>query len=515
MKIALVGGGAYTAEVLEKTMVDFFDHEEINARILAVADPDPEAPGMIKARQMGLITVSDYRAFYDPAMGIEQIIVLRPEVDVLYDILSHKPDDIRVLPHQTFKLFWDTINIEANKLRERNQEIEAIVDGIQDFILVLRPDMTIIEVNKEFLKQMGYAREEVIGRKCYEVFKRLNRRCNESNADVFCPLQETLTHNQPSQRVFPRVNAEGKVVYMEVSLYPIWEEDGSISKFVEISRDLTRRRKTRKDVVYRLEKEVEERTRELKKRQEQILHQDKMASLGKLSASMVHEINNPISGILNLTLLMKRILAEDSKADIDFDKFTNYLELMESETRRISRIASNLLSFSRESKMEMGPVDVNQLLEDLLFIHENFFKINRIKLDKRLEPGLPGIVADGEQIKQVFMNMISNAVAAREGQKGGTLSVVTESRHNRVRIDFIDTGAGIPKSELKRIFDPFYSTKKRDKGVGLGLSVAYGIVEQHCGSIDIHSEEGRGMTVSILLPLKQPLEKIEQGGRHG
>ena len=231
---------------------------------------------------------------------------------------------------------------------------------------------------------------------------------------------------------------------------------------------------------------------------------------------MVNEINNPISGILNLTLLMKRILAEDSKADIDFDKFSNYLGLMESETRRISRIASNLLSFSRESKIEMGTIYLNQLLEDLLFLHENFFKINWIKLDKRLEPGLPGIVADGEQIKQVFMNMISNAVAAMEGQKGGTLSVVTESRHNGVRIEFSDTGSGIPKSELKRIFDPFYSTKKRGKGVGLGLSVAYGIVEQHCGSIDITSEKGRGTTVSVFLPLKQPLEKIEPGGgAHG
>lgn len=417
MKIALVGGGAFTAEVLEKTLPYFFDHEEINARILAVADPDFEAPGMVKARKMGLITVSDYRVFYDQAFGIEQIIVLRPEVDLFYDILSHKPDNIRVLPHQTFKLFWDTINIEANKLRKRNQEIEAIVHGIQDFILVLNPDMTIEDVNQEFLKQMGFTREEVIGRKCFEVFKRLNRRCNESEKDVFCPLQETLASNQASHRVFPRVNAKGKVVYMEVSVYPISEEDGSISKFIEISRDLSRRRTRSKDLVHRLEKEVEERTQELKKRQEQILHQDKMASLGKLSASVVHEINNPISGILNLTLLMKRVLSEDSLAKIDFEQFKNYLGLMESETRRIGRIASNLLSFSRESKLEVGSVEINQLLEDLLFLHANYFKINTITLDKQLHPDLPSIVADGEQLKQVFMNMISNATAAMEGQE--------------------------------------------------------------------------------------------------
>ncbi len=510
MNIAIIGGTEFTADVLETTAADYFEHSSLGAKMLAVADKDPESPGMTMARRLGLLTVQDYTELFDPYYGIELLIILDPDQDLFYEVLSHRPHNVRIMSYQAFSLFWESITNEANKLRERTQEIKAILDGIQDFILVITPDMTIAEVNTAFLEQMGFTRLEVIGHKCYEVFQRINRQCRcTETGEVICPLQEVINSQEMRQSIFPRVNREGKVVYIEVTIYPIWEKDGSISKFIEISRDVTKREKEDEEINRRLERLVEERTRELKKRQEELLHQDKMASLGKLSASVVHEINNPISGILNLTLLMKRMTGSGTLSEQDLKDFTRYLGLMETETRRISRITSNLLSFSRETKLEMTPLNMNTLLEDLLFLNANFLKISGVRVKKDFDSQLPDIIGDGEQLKQVFMNLISNAAESMENTQGGTLYIATSHDRNKVTVLVQDTGVGISESTVSRLFDPFFSTKAKGKGVGLGLSVAYGIIQQHCGSIYVDPKPGHGTAIRVGLPLKQPKDKYE------
>jgi len=502
--IAIVGGGQFTAEVLQKTSMELADNENISARIRYVADPDQSSPGIHQAKELGLKTVSDFRELYDPQKKVGLIIILDPNPETFEDIHAGKPDTIRVMSRPIFELFWKSITIEAEKYLQRSQEIEAVFNGIQDFIVVIRPDMTITEVNNEFLRRIGFTRDEVIGRKCYEVYQRMNRQCRQTNGDLICPLQDVISHQEPRQRIFPRVNREGKVVYVEVNLHPIWERDGSLSRIIEISRDISDKERLDEVINKRLERMVEERTLELKKRQAEILHQDKMASLGKLSASVVHEVNNPLSGVLNLILLMKRITEEGPLEEKKITEFNRYLSMMESETRRISRITSNLLSFSRESKMELGPININHLLEDTLFLNANYLKIHNIHKNVELSPDLPEIMGDGERLKQVFMNLISNAVEAMELKGGGNLTVQTARQGSDVQITFADTGVGIPQENIPGLFDPFFTTKSRGKGIGLGLSVAYGIIQQHCGSIEVQSEEEAGTSLTITLPLKQP-----------
>jgi C4-dicarboxylate-specific signal transduction histidine kinase len=264
---------------------------------------------------------------------------------------------------------------------------------------------------------------------------------------------------------------------------------------------------------------VEERTLQLKKTHEKLLHQDKMASLGKLSASVVHEINNPIAGILNLTKLIKRIIEEGlTLGEEEFEKFRRYLDLMEAETLRIGRIVSNLLAFSRESKMEFKRADINRLIEKTLFLNSNLLKISGVKVVKRLYPDLPEIIGPEDQLQQVFMNIISNAAETIEATGGGVLSI--ETRHllkdGKIEASFKDTGDVIPKENVSKIFEPFFTTKKKGKGVGLGLSVAYGIVRELGGSIYVKPEAGKGNTFIVKLPLKQPSATLEQhGGSHG
>jgi len=501
INIALVGGGEFSREVLEKTIFES-PVGGVRAPIIAVVDPDPKTEAMALAAELGLLTFSDYHELYDPKYSIHLIIVLSSDQHIFEEILKSRPIHIRLLSYQVFKVFWEAIGFQERKLRERTKEMETILNGIQDFISVITPDMAIEEVNDAFLKQMKCSRQEVIGRKCHEVFQSIENRCNCET--VACPLDEVIRNKRHVQQVMTRTGKGGRQTHFEINIYPIREKDGKISKFIEISRDITARLKEEEEITRRLEQMVEERTRQLEETHAKLIHKDKMASLGKLSASVVHEINNPIAGILNLSLLMKRIIEEDDLKKNEIEQFCQYLTLMETETRRIGRIVSNLLAFSRQSKMEPKRVDVNQLIEQTLILNSNLLKINGVKVEKQLAADLPDLIGSQDQLQQVMMNIVSNAAEAVEATGGGVLRI--ETRHSlsddRIYVTFKDTGVGIPQENFSKLFEPFFTTKKKGKGVGLGLSVAYGIVREHGGTINVKSEVGKGTTFELELPRK-------------
>ena len=502
LRIALVGGEEFCKEFLERYLVAR-EANDFAARIVAVADPDPRRPGVLLAKKLGLTTVEDYHELYKPEYQIKALVLMIPDEAILQDVLKTKPADIRLVAYQVFRLFWKAIDAEHQKLRARNEEIETILNSIQDFIIVISPAMEIEEVNQTFLDQMGYSRDEVIGRKCHDIFQKLNSPCNPDFTG--CPLSKAMQSMGPSHQVLTRVDREGQQHHVDVKIFPVWEKQGKIAKFIEVSRDISDSKKEEEEMTRRLEKMVEDRTRELKETHSKMLHQDKMASLGKLSASVVHEINNPISGILSLVMLMNRIMDGGTLQPKDVEQFKQYLGLMETETRRISRIVSNLLAFSRHSKMEFGSVKLNQLIEKTLFINANLLKLHSIRVEEKLDPDLPDLTGSEDRLQQVFMNLISNAAEAIEAGHGERLLGI-QTTHLRekecVSVSFSDTGVGIPRENLSKLFEPFFSTKKKGKGVGLGLSVAYGIIQEHEGSIQVHSEEGRGTTFTIELPLR-------------
>jgi two-component system NtrC family sensor kinase len=502
--IALVGGGDFCREILEKT-TSVYEQDELYAPILAVSNPDPKSPGMLLADEYGLLTFTDYHQLYDRRYNINLIIILTPEQEIFDDILNTRPQRIRILSYDVFNIFWKAIGREERKLRERTEEMETIVNGIQDFILVITPEMEIVECNESFLTKMHYSREDVIGKKCHEVYHKIDHPCNGGEID--CPLKEVVRNKLQIRKIQTRLMPDDEKRYYEVNIYPIWEKDGKINKFIHISRDITQHRKEEEEITRRLEQMVEDRTRQLKETHEKLLHQDKMSSLGKLSASVVHEINNPIAGILNLIMLIKRIVEEDALGRSEIEQFKKYLDLMETETRRTSRIVSNLLAFARQSKMEPKRVNLNRLIEQTLFINSNLLKIDGVKVKTILDPDLPDLMGSEDQLQQVFMNLVSNAAEAMEADGGGMLTIQT--RHilseDLLQVDFKDTGPGIPEENISKLFEPFFTTKKKGKGVGLGLSVAYGIVQEHGGSIHVKSEVGQGASFHVKLPLKSTL----------
>jgi two-component system, NtrC family, sensor kinase len=505
-RIALVGGEEFCKEVLEKYLVA----RQVNdfaARIVAVADPDPRSPGMVLAKRLGLISVEDYHELYKPQHDIKAMLLMTPDEAILEDVLRTKPVGIRLVAYPLSRLFWRAIDAEHQKLRARNEEIEKILNSIQDVIIVISPTMEIEEVNQSFLEQMGYSRDDVIGKKCHDVYQRINRPCNIKSSG--CPLNKAIRQGRPSQQALTRVDRDGETHYVDVKIFPVWDKKGKIAKFIEVSRDISDSKKQEEEMTRKLEKMVEDRTHELKKTHYKLLHQDKMASLGKLSASVVHEINNPISGILSLVMLMNRMMEEGKLQQKDEEQFKQYLQLMETETRRISRIVSNLLAFSRQSKMEFGSVRINQLIAKTLFLNANLLKLHCVKVEEDLDPDLPDLIGSEDRLQQVFMNLLSNAAEAIEAG-GGERVLRIETKHllekGCVSVSFADTGVGIPRENLPELFEPFFSTKKQGKGVGLGLSVAYGIIQEHGGSIHVQSEDGKGTTFTIELPLKMTQE---------
>jgi len=514
MNIALVGGGVFCKEILEKTTFDY-KKEGVNAAIVAVADPDPKSPGMVLAEKMNLLTFNDFHELYDSQYNIHLIIILTPRQHLFEDILKSRPPHIRLMAYDVFKIFWEAIGREEIKLRERTKEMETILNGIQEFILVITPEKEIIDVNETFLEKMCYTRKEVIGKKCHEVYQKSNTPC--SFDDIVCPLKKVIDNKRPVTKVMTRFNHNGERRFIEITIFPIWEGNGQISKFIEISRDITERKLEEEKIKRRLEQMVEERTHQLKETHAKLIHQDKMASLGKLAASVVHEINNPNAGILNLIMLIKRIIDEGPVNTKDMEHFRRYLILMETETRRIGRIVSNLLTFSRPSKMLSKPLNINRLIEKILLLNSNLLKINNIKVKKQMDPELPDLIGSEDQLQQVFMNIVSNAVEAMESTGKGELSITTRhsSKDDKITILFKDTGVGIPVENLSKLFEPFFTTKKKGKGVGLGLSVAYGIIQEHGGSISVQSENGNGANFIIEIPLKPISSQSEQpGGIH-
>jgi PAS domain S-box-containing protein len=237
--------------------------------------------------------------------------------------------------------------------------------------------------------------------------------------------------------------------------------------------------------------------------QARLLHQDKMISLGRLAASVVHELNNPLAGILNYVRLMIKILNRDALEKGQVEKFQRYLDLVESETDRCSKIVSNLLAFSRQSKIEFKDMDVKELLEKCVMLSQHKLTLQNIQIKTDFHAHVPPLSGDFNQIQQCVINLIFNAIDAMP--EGGQLSISAsyDQKEAVVEIKIADTGCGIPGENISRIFDPFYTTKKEGKRLGLGLSTVYGIIDRHKGTISVDSDVGKGSVFTLKLPVSK------------
>lgn len=240
---------------------------------------------------------------------------------------------------------------------------------------------------------------------------------------------------------------------------------------------------------------IEKRYERLFSAESELIQEEKMASLGVLSAGVAHEIKNPLAIILQgIEFLEISMLQED---------FGDILSMMKEAVFRASKITKDMLTFSRESTLALEMIDLTSIIEETFSFVDHIFSLKRIKIIRNLLPGLPKVMVDSNQMKQVFINLLTNAAEAMP--EGGTITISAESIeniHNRniIRMIIADTGHGISAEDRQRVFYPFFTTRKKSGGTGLGLSVVKGIIEKHKGTITIENEPGGGTRVIIELP---------------
>ena len=232
---------------------------------------------------------------------------------------------------------------------------------------------------------------------------------------------------------------------------------------------------------------------DLKDAQEKLLQSAKLASIGQLAAGVAHEINNPLSVILGFSETIPLMAPLDPAV-------AKPLETIQREALRCRRIVQNLLDFASQSRLSLAPVNLNEVIDHTIPLLQYQISMQDIEIIKEYATDLPLLMVDRDQLQQVFVNLILNAVQAMPA--GGQLTLRTGLRQGQIAIDIADTGMGIPEENLGHIFDPFFTTKGVGKGTGLGLSVSYGIVERHGGAILVDSQLGLGTTFTILLPIE-------------
>jgi len=250
-----------------------------------------------------------------------------------------------------------------------------------------------------------------------------------------------------------------------------------------------------------LEDRVEEKTRALRRAHDEVLHVETMASLGKMAAVVAHEINNPLSGILTYSKLLKKWVDKDEATGEKKDEALQCLDLITAESRRCGELVKSLLSFSRQAPMNVQPTDINQVLQQCVRLLRPNLDHAGIQLNLKLGEELPGLQCDPSQIEQVLLAVVVNAVDAMS--RGGNLWLETRMAEDlhQIVITVRDDGAGIPPDILPKIFEPFVTTKEHGHGTGLGLAVSRSIIERHSGKISLQSELGKGTTVTITLPV--------------
>jgi len=496
INLAIVGGGKACTFFLGYFQEKPFPFLTVN--ILGVCDVNPEAEGLRLAQKMGIYTTNDFRDLFK-IEKLNAVLELTSEREVLLDLIRHRPKGVDVLGHNISRVLR-TLFLAGDRLRSAQQQV-AIEKGVSQFlieqanerIVVLEPDFTIIEANKAYCEAVGQSRKEVIGGHCYELTHGLTAPCSSSHPELGCPLVETLRTGQSAHVIHEHPIADGNAQYCDMVTYPLKDQNGEIQGVIEVWRDIT------KELSSRWERRVNELKEDMKK----LIQEDRMISLGKLVASSVHEINNPIQGLLTFSRLMETILEKSEPTPQDLDEFRNYLSLMSSELERCGDIISGLLSFSRQSEVEFKNVDLNEILEQVISLTQHKMEIQGIQLSTKLSATPLIFNAGVNQLQQCFLNLIFNAIEAMP--QGGQLTVVSELDRpsNTVRCQIQDTGHGIADQHLDHIFDPFFTTKEEGEGTGLGLSIVYGVVRRHEGRIEVNSEEGKGTTFILSFPVSE------------
>jgi len=371
--------------------------------------------------------------------------------------------------------------------------LQTALDGIQDCINIVDKDFKIIFMNETASQRAGKKWQLLLGNKCYAVLWKESSPCKN------CVTGKVFETGKPQQTITWEMGLDGKKFYLERFAFPVVDKDGKVEYAIEIFRDITERKLLEEDrEQQRLElgkrvRELRHAYEELKSMQNQLLQAEKMASIGLLASSLAHELDTPLATISGYC----ELLAED----IHDERLLDRIKIISEQIIKCQKTIRNLLDFSRKSTCEKKLCNIHHLINNTLLLVEHRLKIHKINLRKTFDDNVPPLLVDGNQIQQVILNLVNNAVDALP--QGGDMFI--ETRLNKeaksVEVAFEDNGVGISSEDQKRVFEPFFTTKEPGKGTGLGLSICNNIISAHNGKITIESRVGNGTKFIISLPI--------------
>ncbi len=355
-------------------------------------------------------------------------------------------------------------------LRTKKTELQAVFDAISDGVVIY--DRKGLVQHRNHVCPRLFPKETLIGMSCRALLHP-----EQNLAPTSCLVEKALRGESSQLSFSTSQNPVGRHLFYDLIATPIQDPAGGHRALVFI-RDVSERR-----------------SREL-----QLLQAEKMSSIGVLAAGVAHEINNPMTSVAGYAEALQRRFREDSSlaGDQRLLDFPKYLEIIVREVYRCKGIIDSLLSFSRKSDGEFGSVDLNAVIGEVLDLVRHKGRDKQILLREDLATSLPVIQGDASALRQVFLNLILNAVQAIE--ESGTVTIETKAGEAKVIAKISDTGTGIAPDMLDQIWNPFFTTKVVGKGQGLGLAVTYDILEKHQGTIDVHSRVGEGTEFIVKLP---------------
>ncbi len=361
-------------------------------------------------------------------------------------------------------VFFNDISEKREIIQEKNLLSQAVRHS--PLLVIISDNKGRVEyVNPGFEQLTGYSQKEVIGKKSYILGH------HKRNRKVHQRIRERLLHGKKWQGVYYVRAANGNEYCFDSLVSPVFNSQGEVVNIIALCLDITQK----VDL------------------QNQLLHAQKMEAVGRLSASFAHEFGNPLLGVRSVIKDISERVAMDES-----DK--HLLELAYSECERMKALIRDFQRFQSSSSDVKQRQDIHVILDNVLFFYKKHFENNNIALKKCYQSGLPSLLLSKNQIAQVFLNLIINAVDAMK-EEGGTLEVTTRCLGDQVQVDLRDSGTGIAESDKDLIFEPFYTTKSEIQGSGLGLSVSYGIIAGHGGKISVASTVNEGSIFTVQFPI--------------
>ncbi len=387
--------------------------------------------------------------------------------------------------------------LAEDHLRESEEKYRSILESMAEGYYEFDVSGDLKFFNDAFYKIIGYSRQELMGSN-YRKFT-----APQDAGRVFRAFNNVYVSHKPSKEFeWQIMRKDGEKRHLEASVSLIKGPDGLPDGFQGIIRDVTDRNLA--------EQSLKEAYQELKHTQSQLVQSGKLASIGELAAGVAHELNQPLMVIRGNAQLVKRFI---TKGQYEIDELLKQMEPIERNTKRMMNIINHLRTFSRQSKSEYYALDVNQVIDESFLMVGEQLRLRNIEIKKSLDPDLPKIKGDTNQLEQVFLNLITNARDAiseknearkPEDRTSESIEIITrrsETDANWVEVLFKDSGKGISESAKNSIFDPFFTTKEVGKGTGLGLSISYGIISDHSGQIEVADTGPGGTTIQVTFPV--------------